>query len=230
MIHRRPLRAILSIIYNTNVKTENGTLDRESMSDRVRNAILRRIAEGVYVPGQRLIEMQLAAEFGTSQAPVREALRELETLHVVEVKRYCGARVREISPKERLDAYQVRAVLEQFAAELAADRIGGDVRELRGLAKEIPKAAKKGDVPAYAEKDLPFHHRIVELSGNEVLLRKWEDLGFELQTRVHLSQNKSRIKHNAMAHFQIVDALEQGNGQTAGRLLREHAMSFLLDE
>ena len=85
------------------------TLERESMSDRIRNAILRRIADGTYLPGHRLVELQLAKEFGTSQGPVREALRELETLQVVETKRYCGSSVREVPLKERQEAYEVRA-------------------------------------------------------------------------------------------------------------------------
>ena len=214
-------------MYNTYVNAQSGTLDRKSMSDQIREVILRRIAEGTYLPGQRLIELQLASEFGTSQAPVREAIRELEALHVVEVKPYCGAKVREISPRERRDAYQVRAVLEQFAGELAA---GHDVRELRSMAEEILEAATNGDVPAYAERDLPFHRRIVELSGNEVLLRKWEDLGFELQTRLHLSRHGDIIPDRALAHFKIVDALERGDGATAGRLLREHVMKGADDE
>ena len=200
------------------------------MSDRIRNAILRRIADGIYLPGQRLIELQIAKEFGTSQAPVREALRELETLHVVEAKRYCGATVREVPLRERQEAYQVRGVLEQFAAQLAAERINGDVTELRKLADEIMKAAQDGDVPSYAASDIPFHRHIVELSGNKVLLRNWEQLGFELQTRVHLSRNRAGITNNASAHFAIVDALERGDGETAGNLLRAHAMSFVNDD
>jgi len=200
------------------------------MSDRVRNEILRRIADGVYLPGQRLIELQLAEEFGTSQAPIREALRELETLHVVEAKRYCGARVREVPLRERREAYQVRAVLEEFAAQLAAAQIAGQVDELRQLATEIMQAARKGDVAAYAAKDLPFHRKIMELSGNEVLLRNWDLLGFELQTRIHLSRNRANITRNALAHFEIVDALERGDGDAAGLILRGHAMSFVNDD
>lgn len=200
------------------------------MSDRIRKAILRRIADGVYLPGQRLTEMQIAEEFGTSQAPVREAFRDLETLHVVEAKRYCGTRVREVPLQERRQAYQVRAVLEEFAGRLAADLVQGQVSELRQLAAEIMQAAKEGDVDGYAAKDLPFHRKIVELSQNAVLLRSWDYLGFELQTRVHLSRNREGITTNASAHFAIVDALEKGDGDSAGRLLKAHSLSFVNDD
>jgi DNA-binding GntR family transcriptional regulator len=206
------------------------TLERESMSDRIRNAILRRIADGTYQPGHRLVELQLAKEFGTSQGPVREALRELETLQVVETKRYCGSSVREVPLKERQEAYEVRAVLEQYAAQLAAPYLKGNVEELHRLATEIMAAAEKGDVPEYAAKDLPFHRTIVEQSRNSVLLRNWEQLGFELQTRIHLSRNSEHLVANATAHFAIVNALNRGDGHAAGRLLRDHAMSFVNDD
>jgi DNA-binding GntR family transcriptional regulator len=63
-----------------------------------------------------------------------------------------------------------------------------------------------------------------------VLLRSWDYLGFELQTRVHLSRNREGITTNASAHFAIVDALEKGDGDSAGRLLKAHSLSFVNDD
>lgn len=219
----------LSIIYNTVMSLSPVPIERDSMSDRIRKSILRRIAEGEYRPGHRLVELQLAEEFGTSQAPVREAFRQLEALYVLESKRYCGTRVRDVSVAERQQAYQVRAVLEELAARLAVPRPAEEWAPLRELAEAARQAAERGDVAGYAAKDLPFHRKIVELSGNEVLRRTWEQLGFELQTRIHLARNHANIERNASAHFDIVEALIDSDGERAGRLLRDHAMSFAQD-
>src|ERR1700727_2891594 len=89
-----------------------------SARDLIRRAVLGRISEGVYLPGDRLKEMELAREFEVSQAPVREAFRELETLGVLASEHYRGTRVREISSRETYDAYQLRGYLEEIAMQL----------------------------------------------------------------------------------------------------------------
>ena len=91
--------------------------DRNRAHDRVRWTILERIMDGTYQPGERLKELTLAREFRVSQAPVREALRKLEAIGVVRSEPYRGARVRELSPTELRDAYQLRGILEQAATE-----------------------------------------------------------------------------------------------------------------
>ena len=88
------------------------------MRDRIRRTLLKRISEGVYRPGERLKEMKLAQEFEVSQAPVREAFRELEALGIVVSRRYHGTHVREISSKENREIYELRGYLEEIAVQL----------------------------------------------------------------------------------------------------------------
>src|SRR5947209_4717619 len=76
------------------------TVRRDCMRDQIRKELIKRIVDGTYRPGDRLVELQVAREFNTSQAPVREALRELEALRLVESETYRGTRVREISRRE----------------------------------------------------------------------------------------------------------------------------------
>ena len=90
----------------------------KSARDLIRSALLKRISEGVYLPGERLKEMALAHEFEVSQAPVREAFRELETLGLLVSQHYKGTRVRGISSQEIRDAYQLRGYLEEIAVQL----------------------------------------------------------------------------------------------------------------
>jgi DNA-binding GntR family transcriptional regulator len=197
------------------------------MSDRIRRVLAERIISGVLAPGERLVEMRIAEEFKTSQAPVREALRELETLRLVESEPYRGTRVREVGEREMAEAYAVRAVLEQAAAESAAPRLKGNVDALRNCLTELRSVAEAGDHDGYAHHNLEFHRRIVMASDNQILLQTWDSLGFETRVRIALARQGADLVRRAATHDPILEALEAGDGSTAGRLLREHAESFM---
>ena len=127
-------------------------LERDCMSDRIRRVLAERIIGGALAPGERLVEMRIAEEFRTSQAPVREALRELETLRLVESEPYRGTRVREVGEREMAEAYAVRAVLEQAAAEAAApaqgERRGASPAAWPSSARPRPGRGPRGLRPA----------------------------------------------------------------------------------
>lgn len=200
--------------------------DRLCMSDRIRVSLETRIFDGTLKAGDRLVELEIAREFDTSQTPVREALRELESLRLVESVPYRGTRVREISNREMVEAYTVRGVLEQLAAELAAPRLKGNVATIRESLAKIHKAARDGDIEGYARHNLDFHRAIVVASDNEVLIQSWDRLSFEARVRLHLRRHQdTNLVERAREHDGPVDALEAGDGITAGVLLREHAES-----
>jgi len=100
-------------------------LQRDSMAERVKQELLRRIMNGELPPGSRLVELQIARELNTSQGPVREALCELEGLELVVTKPYKGSYVREVTPQDIREAYMVRAALENLAGQLAAPHFKG---------------------------------------------------------------------------------------------------------
>ena len=75
-------------------------VNRAMLRDQIKDVLLQRILDGEYSPGQRIVETRVAEEFGVSQAPVREALRELEILRLVVSEPFRGARVRDVSPQE----------------------------------------------------------------------------------------------------------------------------------
>ncbi len=202
-------------------------LERDCMSDRIRRVLADRIIAGVLAPGERLVEMRIAEEFKTSQAPVREALRELETLRLVESEPYRGTRVREVGEVEMAEAYAVRAVLEQAAAESAAPGLKGNTAGLRQTLDELRVSALEGDREGYARHDLDFHRGIVEAAGNRILLQTWDSLGFETRVRIMLARKEPDLPKFASCHDPILEALEAGDGPRAGRLLREHAESFM---
>jgi DNA-binding GntR family transcriptional regulator len=197
-------------------------LHRESMAERVKQELLRRIMNGELPPGARLLELQIARELNTSQGPVREALCELEGLELVVTEPYKGSRVREVTPVEIREAYMVRSALEELAAQLAAAHFKGATTALKKTATFILDAARKKDISAYARQDVQFHRMIVEGASNGILLRTWNSLAFEVRLQLWLSQSKVDLMALQEAHWDIIDALEKGNGRRAGELLRKH--------
>jgi DNA-binding GntR family transcriptional regulator len=91
--------------------TEPLPVRRSNLREQIKDVILQRIVEGVYGPGSRLVETRIAQELGVSQAPVREALRDLERLACVVHEPYRGCSVRAFSAAELMDAFPVRAAL-----------------------------------------------------------------------------------------------------------------------
>src|SRR4051812_41478078 len=89
---------------------------RTVLREQIKELLLERILAHEYAPGDRLVETRIAQELGVSQAPVREALRELETLRLVESAPFKGARVRATSDEELAHIYPIRAALEDVAA------------------------------------------------------------------------------------------------------------------
>src|SRR5215210_7551356 len=127
------------------------------LRDQVKDALVERILDGFYGPGDRIVEMRVAEEFGVSQAPVREALRELELLRLVVSEPFRGARVREVSAEELAEIYPVRAALEEVAARGAAVNLAGDVAPLAEEIDAMRAAAKAADVHDFVTHDVAFH-------------------------------------------------------------------------
>src|SRR3954451_18359329 len=103
---------------------------RSMLRDQIKDAIVERILDGVYGPGERIVEIRVAQEFGVSQAPVREALRELELLRLVVSAPFRGARVREVTTEELAEVSPVRAPSAEVAARAPAVNLDGDVEPL----------------------------------------------------------------------------------------------------
>jgi DNA-binding GntR family transcriptional regulator len=201
-----------------------------SVRDRIRWALLKRISEGVYRPGERLKEMKLAQEFDVSQAPVREVFRELETLGVLASRRYRGTHVREISSRENRDAYQLRGYLEEIAVQLIpAEKLQDVIQSIEELQASMRTAAQTGDVDGFARANTLFHRSIVSISSNQTLVKVWESLEIGMLSRLNLQKNEKKLRSLAEIHQPIVDSLKLGDLKQAGVLLREHAFSFLND-
>ncbi|MEX3010908.1 GntR family transcriptional regulator [Hoeflea sp. TYP-13] len=199
-------------------------LSRASLSQQIRDRLLSRIMTGALKPGDRLIELKIASEMATSQAPVREALRELEAMGVIETLRNKGARVRVITDEELRQIYDVRAQLEGYASELAALSGTAIKARLTALIRDMKKAARKGDSAAFADYNMEFHRVIVENSGNQVLLGMWETLNVKMRTMVNVARSSRNLQELAESHEPIVDAIVSGDGARAHAVARTHVL------
>jgi DNA-binding GntR family transcriptional regulator len=168
------------------------------------------------------VETRIAAELGTSQAPVREALRDLELLRLVESQPFRSARVREVTDDDLLDVFPVRAALEELAARMAAKRLGGDVTPLQREFDAMKEAGRTGDAKLQLHHDLGFHRALVEASGNEPLLSAWLALGVEVPTAFGVFWTYFEPKELVEFHAPILEAVRDGDATRAAREARKH--------
>lgn len=197
---------------------------RNVLSAQVKDRILQWILEGELAPGSRIVETRVARELGTSQAPVREALRDLATLGIVEMQAYRGARVRRPSKQELVEAMEVRAELEAMAARLAATRITEDcLNELRELMGEMVRWADSGNAHEHALSNTEFHATVVRASGNRTLERTWSMLEPFARTYVTATVPGIDLHWLGKRHIPIFEALEARDPERAAEAMRAHA-------
>jgi DNA-binding GntR family transcriptional regulator len=197
---------------------------RNVLSAQVKDRILQWILEGELAPGSRIVETRVARELGTSQAPVREALRDLATLGVVEMQAYRGARVRRPTKRELVEAMEVRAELEAMAARLAATRMTEEcLNELRELMGQMGRWADSGDAHEHALSNTQFHATVVRASGNQTLERTWSMLEPFARTYVTATVPGIDLHWLGQRHVPIFEALEARDPERAAATMRQHA-------
>jgi len=196
------------------------------LRDQIREVLLERILDGTYAPGERIKETLVSQEFSVSQAPVREAMRELEILGMVVSEAYRGVRVREVTAKELAEVYPIRAAIEEIAGREAATTLNGEVAELEAELDAMNAAADAGDSHRLLVHDVHFHQIIVDASGNETARRVWASLRIEARTLITLIKSDENLHDIAGSHRPVVEALRTGDGKAAGRALRRHIERF----
>lgn len=199
-------------------------VEKEVLSSQVKDRILTWILEGDLPPGSRLVETRLARQLGTSQAPIREALRDLASLGFIETQPYKGSWVRKPSKSELIDAVEVRAELEGLAARLAAERRSRQcVQDLEELFDAMADAADRGDPHDHALLNTRFHERVVEASGNDTLRRHWSMLEPFGRTYITASSEGIDLHWLGERHRGILDAIRHKDPERAAEKARAHA-------
>jgi len=198
---------------------------RPGVVDRLRALILT----GEYGPEERLVEEQLADRLGVSRTPIRQALTTLEAEGLVEMEPNKGAAVCSFSVDDVWDIYDMRAVLEGHAARRASERIAaedlarlsGSVEEMEGLAGRY--ADHEEEIRVLVALNQAFHGTIIDASRNRRLQRL---IGRTIEIPLMFKAffwygEKERMVSNHY-HRQILGALEDGDGERAEIIMREH--------
>ena len=198
---------------------------RSNLRAQIKDVILQRIVAHEYAPGARLVETRIAQELGVSQAPVREALRDLEQLGCVVHEPFRGCSVRAFSADELLEAFPVRAALEALAARLAATSITEEeLLQLADLLETMRAAARRGDAHDQSQANAAFHATIVRAAGNRTLERQWSFLEPFSRTYLTVSQPGLDLRALSERHVPILDALRARDGDAAAEAMHRHLM------
>jgi len=204
--------------------TDVGPISREMLSSKIKDRIMQLVLEGELQPGDRVVETRIARELGVSQSPVREAIRDLAGVGIIEIEPFRGARVRRFTLAEFLDDMEIRGELEAIAARRAATRITDDeIARLETLVEEMHALGEDGDAHGQALKNTEFHQRVVIAAGSEALLRVWRLLEPFARTYVTAMIPGTDLVWLGDRHGSIVAALRAGDADLAATNMREHA-------
>jgi phosphonate utilization transcriptional regulator len=184
------------------------------------------ILRGELAVGQRINESELAARFGTSRGPIREALRALEESRLVRSEKNRGVFVREISVAEADEIYDVREALDQLIGQRVAERATPEqLKALEGVIAEMDEATATHDIKSYHALNLKFHDLLVDFAGNARLTESYRLLTKGLLLfRLRGLQDGGGFAVSNTEHKAVVKAIAAHDGAGAGRLLRNHAL------
>ena len=215
-----------------------GTISNQSLADQARDLIRQAIYEGKIQPEERLTIERLAADFGISRTPVREALKALETDGIVRMHPHRGAVVQRFEKDELFDRYSIRALLEGHAGQLAcaadAEGVAADLEANCDRLEKAITSAKAGDLAAIqvlVELNLQFHERILTAAGSATTQRVLDSLRMPFAYRLYNWRSPERQKVSLDFHRSIARAFRAGKAKEVRRLMESHlleARDFLM--
>jgi len=202
------------------------SVKRLPLRHQIKEAIIERIVAGKLRSGDRLVEMKIAAEFGTSQAPVREALRELEAIGFLSATPHRGAFVRDFWREGLKEFYAVRGALEESATRQAMPLQDADLQQLETELEAMHAAALAQNLDGIAVHSVAFHEIIVKAARNELLYTVWKSLCIETRTTVTLMAAGDNLLELADSHRAIIETIKSGDVEAACRAARDHQDIF----
>lgn len=197
---------------------------KEKRSDQLREAIEEEIAVGRLPPGSRIDEQELGERFGVSRTPIREALIQLASAGMVEIRRRKGATVSVLEPRRLYEMFDVMAELEATCARRAARRMTPEQQKrLTAALQSCRDAAAAGDPDAYFHVNEDFHRAIYAASQNEFLAEQAMTLHRRLRPYRRLQLRvRERMSNSLAEHEGIVAAIVAGDADLAAERIRGH--------
>jgi DNA-binding GntR family transcriptional regulator len=205
----------------------NAGVTRARLADQVSEALRAAILSGDYAPGERLVETELARVLSVSQAPVREALRQLAHEGIVVQLARRGTFVATVDAEEARKAYQVRAALERIvAAEFCASADNDAIDELAAAVEDMRAAAQVEDMPRFIEADMRFHRSMWDACEHPLLPKIWPLIEATVRSFTTVSNQLffGNLEEIAETHLPLVEALRARDAESASDLLYDHTV------
>ncbi len=202
-------------------------LTKLSQGELAYSRLYEAISKGDFLPGDRLREAEIADQLNISRTPIREALRRLEADGIVEHRARIGAVIRQLGHGEVVELYEMRAVLERTAAQMAAKHaLQAETEEMEALNAEIEAAGTQPHRAAAINQQ--FHRCLYLATRNRFLLGSTRALtnAMLLLGRTTLG-DEDRVRIVCAQHAQIIDAIRQGDVERAGSAAEEHLKTSL---
>jgi DNA-binding GntR family transcriptional regulator len=215
--------------------TASDRSEEPSIAERLAGQIADAVMLGEYPLGTWLRQEQLAERFGVSRQPIREALRRLEVVGMIEARPRRGVRVKGPDPGYIREGYLIRAELEGLAARIAAtSRDQGQLDELRSVWAEFQSTitdafshgSRENSRAAWVQHHNRFHELIHEASGVTRLAQLIAALNMSLPRNLSIEALRTGdlLEENLRQHEVILMAIELGSGQVAEEAMKEHVL------
>jgi DNA-binding GntR family transcriptional regulator len=197
----------------------------ELLSTGVKRLLLERIISGYYKPGERIVELRLAKEQGISQSPIREALRDLAAIGLVDIHSRRGASVRLLTGPELSDISVVRSEIDALAARIAAPLFTDEsLGELQASYDEMAACKASGDIFGLSQADAQFHRIIAGATANRAIERVLDQLEPLARTFITLTMPEIDLDSIMHEHRGILTALRDRDPELAAARARAHQL------
>jgi len=196
----------------------------ENLADGVARYIRDMFLNGEMLPGERIIETDIANRLGLSRGPVRDALKLLEKEGLVVIRPRKGTSVAKLTLDDVYEIYSLRAVLEGLAARILAEKRDPDaIARLESITNEME--ASVDNYLDFAQKDLVFHELLCRLTGHKWLLKQWLSLKTFIWLFIRASQllDTSRKDQVLDLHHAVLDTIRAGLPEAAELVARRHS-------
>jgi len=201
-------------------------VSHKSLREAALSAIRQAIVHGDLKPGQRLVESDIAEQMGISRAPVREALRQLETEGLVAGEPHRGTFVAKLSTTDLWEIYTLRATLEGMAVRLATKQISEEtLTQLHQAVDGMAQAAREGDLPRLATQDMAFHETLCRSAGHTRLLNIWQSMAIQIRTFIDLASRLCLPPDEVVQlHADVIEHIQNGRTEEAAQTLTHHIL------
>ncbi|SAK48428.1 GntR family transcriptional regulator [Caballeronia pedi] len=200
-----------------------------TMVDAAVDAIVSGASRGLILPGDRIVEAEIAEKLGVSRVPVREALRMLESQGIVSSVPNKGIRLVPVSRQRVLNLLEARLALEMIAVkrlvELKLHNAPSTLSRLRRRVDEIELMVLRQDYYGLALADVAFHREVAEIGGNDVVANLWAGIARQLTIALGLTTQMTNLTSIVEEHHELLAALEKGNLRELEKTWTHHVNS-----